>query len=239
VTEEYDYDRIGVVNFDKWPFENFTVKNPKPALIDACKVLDKLKVDYCLAFGVALGFHRQNDFIPYDADIDIAVKLDVKDKKKCKKIADKMWDAFHNAYFRPLRITYFKGDVTLIMQLGVLNETKVPIDIFFFYENIEEKYVVHYDDQGIIRFKKEHLNNIKKVKFKHGTFPMPTPTDDFLEFYYGKDWRTPTGKKEKHWHDESKGGAIEMKDTPWSKGNEEWYSRFKHNRSAKKHRSIK
>lgn len=237
--KEYDYNLLFAYNFCKWPYTDFTSRKPKVALLKACEIFEKLGVTYWLAFGVALGFHRQDDFIPYDSDIDMCVKLDFDNFEQSKQTINKIWDAFTDEYFRPIRIVSFGEVDKYTMQASFINEHRVPIDIFFLYENIEKDHVVQFNEKGILRFRKEHIDAIKKVKFKHGTFPIPTPTDEFLEDYYGSDWKTPTGKKKKNWENEARGKAFELRNTPWSIGNDEWFSRWKYGQNAKQRSLIK
>ncbi len=223
----YDYNKFFICNFRKWPFADFSIRRPAPVLEEGCKILENIGVDYFLICGVALGFHRSDDFIPYDSDIDIGIRLDASKPSECIRVKNAVWDAFMKEYYNPLRVTFYGDEQEFPMQMVFTNERRVPFDMFFFYDNIEPDFVTHYSDQGIIRCKKEHIDNIKKVKYKHGTYPIPTPTDEFLEFYYGPNWKVPSGKKKLEWADEANTGkSFEIKNTPWRTGNEDLYREY-------------
>ena len=226
VPKEYDFNQFLPLNHTQWPFVKLKYRTPHLVLDEACEVFDKLNLNYWIGFGVALGFHRQNDFIPYDTDIDMCIKLDFNNLRGCKDLLTTLWDELALKGYRLIRVAHYGEEERYPMQIAAINKHKVPLDIFFFYENIEEDSLVHFTDIGIIRCKKEHIDGIQKRKFKYGSYPIPMPTEDYLEHYYGSGWNTPTGKKELYWPDDGKGTAIELKDTPWRKENNEWFKRF-------------
>lgn len=61
-------------------------------------VCKKNKIDYCLAYGSALGAHRHGGFIPWDDDMDVYIK-----RKDCAKLFDLLDKSGKGRYkvFRP------------------------------------------------------------------------------------------------------------------------------------------
>ena len=238
-SKEYDYNMVWTYNALPWPFVELRKRNPLPVLRQACAAFERLNLTYWIGFGVALGFHRQNDFIPYDTDIDMCIRLDFDTPKENDKLVMQLWAGLSAYGFKLLRVAHYGEDELQIMQLAVINKHKVPLDILFFYDNIEKDFLVHYSDVGIIRFKKEHIDGVQKRKFKHGVFPIPTPTDEYLEYYYGPNWSVPSGKKEDDWFQDGKGKSLELRDTPWRVENKEWFKRFVWGKNVAERRTIK
>lgn len=218
-SRKYDWKKINIHNFiiDKPgdTVKTFGEYDASQILRKACSVFEKLPVPYWLTFGVALGFHRQDDFIPYDTDIDIGLCLDFNNKKEYDSVFDEVYKGLTKKGFR-LKFVKSYGEGVAPMQIAYCNKEGVTVDVYFFYKGVEEDFLICYVDQGIIRRKIEHINNIKKVKFKHGIFPVPTPTDEYLEYYYGPTWKTPTGRKKSNWTYDAKGKSLELKMTRWT-----------------------
>lgn len=167
-------------------------------------VFDTLGINFVLAYGTCLGIYRDNDFLPGDDDIDLAV-VDELDLKTRKNIGWKLYDLgfqpqeiLFNVFGRmePAEIGY-NGD----RKTGIIVcQRNVKITIFFFGR--KQKCDKHGEEYICIpklgaltliatptRFYKE----FDFVRFHKDTYFIPKPVEDYLAFSY-KDWKDKTAR---------------------------------------------
>lgn len=163
------------INYD------FISKSPRSrdALIytmaKGCKALEALNVRYWLGRGSVLGFHRDNDFLPTDIDIDIDM------------LGDKeMYQIIHRLPFEPLFVTINKGHY---QQFAFLDrETDVIFDIWSYYEN--GGVFTNRNYFGYFWLPKNILTTLRPFSFDGVQYPIPDP-DWYCDFWYGENWRIP------------------------------------------------
>jgi hypothetical protein len=162
-------------------------KRPRECLVrtmlKGCLVLEEVGVKYWIGRGSLLGFHRDNDFLPKDIDIDISVYTD----KDVYKIIQKM-------PFDALFVTNCRGRY---MQLAFLdNETNVIFDIWFYHDSDIKIYNRNFF--GYFWLPKNKIDNLTAFNFEGKDYPVPDP-EWFCSFWYGDNWRTPKEYKTSDW----------------------------------------
>ena len=171
-------------------YEKFKKQNSfRQTLEDMKQILDTNKIPFHLHSGTALGAIREQQFIPHDEDIDIAIFY--KDRvSNLDSIVTKN-GKFELIHKLPENVK--KENEIMEFSFRHLN-TGVKIDIFFIIEEKDKYKIFSYfgicDDKPKKRCEfvnsKYKLNDIifydKKYK---------VPEEKFLEEQYGKDWKIP------------------------------------------------
>jgi hypothetical protein len=169
----------------------------KKDLLDVKRVLDSKGVQFFLGYGVVLGIVREKDFIKFDDDIDIIIiqKLTYRQRKE---IAWALWDigftspddVVWNVYGR---YEMSEGGYNGTEITGIIPcKRNVPVSIMFYYDNGEEWLCI--PKKGgipVLAVPYKFLEKGEWVKFKGEKFLIPSPKIEYLEFLYGKDWKTP------------------------------------------------
>jgi hypothetical protein len=144
-------------------------------LFVGCKILEELGVKYWIGQGTLLGFHRDNDFLPNDIDLDINAYTDKGIYWIIKKLP-----------FEPLYVTSCRGHY---MQFAFLDrESDVIFDINFFYDKDDMLYNRNYF--GWFRLPKSIIDDLKLFNFNGNEYPAPDP-DWYCRYWYGDNWRQP------------------------------------------------
>ena len=158
-------------------------KNTRPredllkTLNRGCDVLEKIGVKYWIGRGSLLGFHRDNDFLPKDIDLDVSVYTD----KDVYKIIQKM-------PFEVLFVTNCRGRY---MQLAFWDsETKVIFDLWFYFGHRDKMYNRNYF--GYFWLPMGKFDKLTTINFEGREYPIPEP-EWYCQFWYGDNWRTPKG----------------------------------------------
>jgi phosphorylcholine metabolism protein LicD len=152
--------------------------NPEDDLRTAKTILEKLDVSWYLAFGTALGFYRDKDFIKGDTDIDIAILAD-KDTP-----FGEIMDKFQEEY-QLIRSVTKDGK---IYQMCFQGYDYFIIDICFFYRN--DDVYESYCEGGKWEDKVDTVSLTKELQTKYGNYPIPFHIEEYLTARYG-DWQTP------------------------------------------------
>jgi len=137
-------------------------------------IMKNLDIKYWLTNGTALGFIRDNDFIPWDDDIDIDVySEDLMPKFKS------LVNYLINAGF-VCRVVE-RGNVSKIS--AYMNNFKISIGAVYLEEDFRKSISCSYP--------KRFYENSIEFTYRDRKFNVPAPTDDYLSYLY-KDWKTPT-----------------------------------------------
>ena len=195
---------------EKKPMDN---EGATKDLLDIKMLLDSKGVQFFLAYGAVLGAIRENDWIEYDDDIDLVItqKLTYKQRKEIGwalwDIGFKTWtDVVWNVYgrFEEAEAGYNGTEETGIIPC-IRN---VPVSIMFYYDNGKEWLCI--PKKGglpVLGIPYKFLEKGECIKFKGEQFLIPSPKIEYLEFTYGKDWKTPIEDKhaEQYWqiHDKN------------------------------------
>ena len=130
------------------------------------------KLSYIFVFGTVLGAVREKDFITHDEDIDLGISIDN------KELFFSVLNELKNEGFRIVR--WDRRGLMSILRKGEY------IDIYIFqplYDNI-----YHCCGEPIL---KEHLFETTTIGFKGKDFFVPKQFEEYMNFCYGEDWRTP------------------------------------------------
>jgi hypothetical protein len=161
---------------DGFTVEQLAGKNPLEVLLDGLKYINQ---DYWLSAGTLLGFERDDNFIPHDTDIDVAV-------------IGTQEVALPTEY----RLIRKIDDDELPMQRAYIHEpTNIIFDIFHYH--IDGDQIYNTQEQGTIRRSLKLVKPLDTKLYLGHRFNVPNDIDKYLTEWYG-DWRTPVigGKTE-------------------------------------------
>lgn len=155
-------------------------------------VCNKLNIQCFLSSGTCLGYHRENDFIDHDYDIDIGIPVS---QYKNEIVKEMIKEGF--VHYRTL------GDIkTGLEESFRLPNTKLgpfaKVDIFPHYiekDNKNNKFYTWYSYKSPefiekIKYRVPYFN-LKKINFKGIDVCVPYPTEKYLINHYGNDWNIP------------------------------------------------
>lgn len=180
---------------ERWDVKKYQNDNPldqdnsKSLLLDLSGTLDLLGVDYWLVFGTALGAYRDNQFIPWDTDIDVAMFFT--DRKKLIKSIGALEEM-------GIQLVRDIGDILTFIR------DNIPIDIYLFRK---ERKV--YSCQRIRSSNKHPTYTIPcsqidqcfhEIDFCGKKFNLVNNPDKYLTRLY-KDWKTPMDGTDHHAHE--------------------------------------
>lgn len=155
-------------------------------------VCEKSEIDICCAYGTLLGFVREGGFIGHDDDIDMMVINN--EKFSWKKIETIMKENGFNLF----RYFTYKGKVMeqtyewngITIDLFMFTPIEDGMIAYFF----DRKFDVEYDDEKQYSTKKvtfPAFKGIEKKEYNGQLLYVPIEPDEWLEYWYGNNWRTP------------------------------------------------
>ena len=159
-------------------------------LLDTKRILDEEKVTFWLIFGTLLGAIRENDFLEWDDNINIAIyEEDLLPKYNILK------DRFISNNFIVRQIPKPKGTKINLYR----HNHKIYIEGIF----LDPSYCDNeYRLSNKFRHPKKYFETYEEISFIGETFRVPSPSKKYLKFLY-KDWKTPVNpedlKKDHKW----------------------------------------
>ena len=131
-------------------------------------------LDFILFYGTLLGAIREQDFISHDEDIDIA--MPITDLEHFKSLLFVLREnGFEVARFE-------RRGLMSIIRNGEY------IDIYFFTPYAEDNRL----STCICELcEVKYINNTTQMEFQGEMYTVPQDSEELLNFFYGKDWRTP------------------------------------------------
>lgn len=151
-------------------------------LSDITDLLNRHGIESYLNWGCLLGIYRDNQFIPWDTDIDITCFWENR-----KKILDLIPEMQKLGCFIPDPKLCYPEDFWIIRE-----GEKIELN---FVESINDKYV-YSPSRSHLASPKDLITPFKKHKFRDQYFNIPNKTEEYLAKSYGINWKTPIkGKK--------------------------------------------
>ena len=168
-------------------------------------VFERYGVKFSVVYGVALGFHRDGDFLPGDEDIDLAVteKPDLKTRKAIGwalyDLGFKPQDILFNVFGRmePMELGYNGDGETGI----IVCERNFKFTIFFFKPEECEQHgfeMVCTPKLGamkLISSPAKFYNKFDTIKIGKKKYLVPSPIEEYLAYSYFDNWRDKNDRR--------------------------------------------
>jgi hypothetical protein len=176
--------------------------------IDLCK---KHKVKCFVDYGSLLGLYRDGKLIKHDNDTDVAIFGETVTKEFLEDVekefilqrptkmsalinqlfvSDENADDYHQIPYVGLAL---KGKDGKEIQVTAMSKKKigVPGDFFFYYPYGDGKRITRYPGWEVQLTSAKHFDKLGTLKHDGYDFPIPGDPEVYLEYLYGKDWKTP------------------------------------------------
>jgi len=165
---------------------------------EIAEILDEMKCHWWLEAGTCLGLYRDNEFIPWDKDIDFGILAENISSK------EELLYLFGRALEKDFRIYHTFGYLENGFEVAFFKRG-IKVDIFWFYKDKDIRWHSAWKnggrnglkDQLKYEYPAEIIENRKEFKFKGHKFYLPKETIKYLKTKYGEDWETP--KKRWNW----------------------------------------
>jgi hypothetical protein len=134
-------------------------------------------------YGTLLGIIRNNDFIPYDTDMDMAY---LSNCHTAKEVTEEYYRLCSDLHRFDMLLKNFKP----ISHFHCWSPSKkMRFDMWISWFDTNGKYYLTWIFDG--EFDKQLILPFKTIKFKNQDFTIINNPEQFLTYYYG-DWKTPT-----------------------------------------------
>ena len=158
----------------------------KYEFLKICKILDDLKIEYFLQTGILLGAVRNQDFIPWDWDIEISVF-----SEKFVPHIDDVVNSLKKNDFKIKNIVRKTKDIKIDF-IGKYPENVTGYTIFGWnYSKINNHY---WRKEFIVPSK--FLNKFSQISFFGREFNCPYNPEEYLTHAYG-NWKQPLRTSDK------------------------------------------
>jgi len=182
---------------------NLTDRNlfkARKVLFDVVNFFEKEKINYYLEGGTLLGLVRDNEFLPWDHDVDLSVSID-----DSEKILRKRWKFYLMGYRVTLSRIHQDFGVLKKGQCRVFKVKRIlPSIIKYFYKPAKKYRVVadifvkssdeHFTywvaASKIMRVDRKYYSNNEYIEYKGHKLSVPYEYKNYLTDKYG-DWKTP------------------------------------------------
>lgn len=152
--------------------------------------MDEIGVEFFLVGGLCLGIVRDGALISCDKDFDIAV-LDEQSLYKIEKIEKEIFKYYDEVHIvggtngKVLWLKKYFGEYVLPIEVAA---QYIKGDYLYYNRDLGETWMYR---EGRCVWNKRLFDIFEKVKFAGTEFNVPSPVNDFLDTFYGDDWRTP------------------------------------------------
>lgn len=151
-------------------------------LLDVKDAFDKYKLDFWLIQGTFLGLYRDGDIIPYDNDVDLAIRSE--DFGKLLETRATLEELGFRFIYEPVHRL-------LLPKHGGYERYTVAADVFFF-EKVKGKRVC----RAIRKITDEAFETYNELEYRGRKFRILNEPERWLKYLYGDSWRTPI--KDRH-----------------------------------------
>ena len=150
----------------------------KQMLKEAKDIMDPLGVQFFLRQGTCLGAVRDQDFIPWDDDIDLGCVIGL--NGLTEDMIDPVFDAFRDQGY------YVNTESNDRWIAAGMMKSSLRIDLTFF--RIIDDTIFHFP---MIWMPTHLFSNLKEIEFMGGNYLVPNPPEEYLRTKYGPNWITP------------------------------------------------
>jgi hypothetical protein len=196
----YNKSDLIITNHSPFSIEPLKGKYPQFTQDRGCTVLKALNIKYWVTSGNLLGMYRDNKFIEHDTDIDVAVHFDWEESSKYDNAVNLIQLMNKNGFQLVLSVVLKNRPMQLAF-VDKLNQN-IIFDIYFYYTGLEKGYGLNYNMEGFIK-KPEKFLHLGSFSWNGMKYPIPGHIKEFMEWRFGKSWKTPT-KKKVPWQEEAK-----------------------------------
>jgi len=199
-TYSYNRDKPKLMDFDR-----------ATALLIAVKeALDEVGLKNFLFFGTLLGAYRENNFIYYDDDVDLAIFWE--DYHKMEDVIPKIIEKKYTCCFGT-RLGDKHTDL-YFSKKGFKEKVDIYVLIPFRNHRVWCRRYVRPDDRHYVLtpFPEKYFENPETLNFKGKDFLIPSPIEEFLFYQWNTWWKATGGQigKMKNMHVPTKEFDTEM-----------------------------
>ena len=165
-------------------------------LHDVCSILDEQDIPYVLEAGTLLGVIREKRLLPWDTDVDLTITADYADQlqKAIQQLENKGYRIKTRKYKQDLG-PFNSGDARIVKvqtRRFYFFKGYSLLDVFIKYKTGDKYYWMIDDKNPVIkccpaRFYEDRISH----EFDGRLFTVPADYEGYLEYHYGKNWRTP------------------------------------------------
>ena len=137
-------------------------------------ILDKHNLKFLLSFGTLLGAVREHDFISHDEDIDLIMF-----KRDLPSFLSLLFELRKNGF--ELARYESRGFLSIIRKGEYID--------FYFFDDYPEDCSLSYCCRDM--YSKKLLEDTAEIEFQGAMFQAPRDYEQYLEFNYGSNWKTP------------------------------------------------
>lgn len=165
-------------------------------LLDIIDVCNQLAVPYHIDYGTLLGLVREGDLIPWDNDMDMSIMADDVEafRKTFWKLRLRGWRINGNGHFNSAPHTAWKQDSLRSIKIRNRNllffgRGRVVMDVFVKYPHGDHAWWKLAGE--ICRAPRHHFAGHETIEYAGRQVRVPCDYENYLEYLYGSDWRTP------------------------------------------------
>lgn len=144
-------------------------------LHEICAILDKFSIPYYLAGGTLLGIVRDGDFIPWDTDVDIDVRIEDVYPKQTQIVTAFVQAGFEIKMHRPSKIDF---------KIKAVKHGDTAYEIIGYLKMDDMRY------KKWSHFPGSFMRGTSEVVLRGRRYKTFAEPEQYLTWYYG-DWRTP------------------------------------------------
>lgn len=146
-------------------------------LKDITELLKNNNIESYINWGSLLGIYRDNQFIPWDTDIDVSVFW--KDREKVILLISELQKL--RCFIAPIQECY-PEDFWIIRDMQ-----KIELN---FLQEINDR-IIYSPDRSKLGTPRDIILPFKQIDFRGSVFNIPNQIERYLELSYGKNWKTP------------------------------------------------
>ncbi len=202
------------------------------AFRDAVFVFDKYVGDYWIDSGTLLGIVREDRFLPWESDIDMATWRGYINGKKRVRMLKEMKKKGFEGYFKKDKTTFRRqgvkidfwfldktGDMatrTIFKPNSLFSRRLVKLSLIFGRMPSRLAGYIYSIISWFVQFSNctkmkmmvplKYLSSTKEHHFKGIKINIPENTEDYLAFRYGDSWRVPND----NWHSPTQDGIYQL-----------------------------